>query len=54
MKTFKQQSIGELATEYEEELKQKITAKYEELKKMSTNKITVSFINLDYTFLERV
>ncbi len=41
VKAFKQQSIGEQAPEYEETLKQRIVDKYEEIKKQSTQKVTV-------------
>ena len=44
---FKEQSIGDLAIEYEETLKQKLSEKYEEVKKISLNKISV-LINIRF------
>ena len=41
VKAYRQHSIGELAQGYEETLKQRICDRYEEIKKLSTRKITV-------------
>jgi len=45
MANFKEQSIGDTVEEYEGVLKQKLIEKYEEIKKMSVNKITVSMLD---------
>jgi hypothetical protein len=44
MSNFKEQVIGDATEEHEEVLKQKLAEKYEEVKKLSVNKITVSLI----------